>query len=80
MEPEVQVRSGDVVLVSRVETYFAQVQRVDGRRVTITPCDRAIRDRLIRVEEIKRVYRAVGHATAHPRRLRPSPRQLRLDE
>jgi hypothetical protein len=34
----------------------------------------------VRVDEIRQVYRSIGRPGPAPTRLRPSPRQLRLDD
>jgi len=80
MAEAVDVRNGDVVLVRGVTTFIAMVQRVSPRRLVVEPCDPSIRERAIRPEQVITVYRAVGRPRAVPRRLEPSPRQLRLDE
>jgi len=80
MAEAVDVQSGDVVLVRGVTTFMAMVQRVSPRRLAIEPCNPAIRERAIRPEQVITVYRAIGRARSAPRRLQPSPRQLRLDE
>jgi len=76
----VRPQKGDVVMVNRVRTFFALVERVDGRRLAIRPLDPRIDDTLVRPHEIVQVYRAVGRPARPPKRLRPSPRQLRLDD
>jgi hypothetical protein len=76
----VEIRDGDVVLVHRVELYYARVERTGPRDVVIEPMDPRIRDRRVRVEEVREVFRSVGRPAPSPTRLRPSPRQLRLDD
>jgi hypothetical protein len=75
----VQIRSGDLVLVRRGGLYVAWVQRAGAREVAIERCDRSIPDRRVRVDEVQAVYRMVGRPGLQ-QRLRPSPRQLRLDD
>jgi hypothetical protein len=76
----VEVHDGDVVLVRRRGVFFAIVRRVSPRRIAIEPMDPRRRDRSVTLEEIVTVYRAVGAPVAPPKRLRPSPKQLRLGE
>jgi hypothetical protein len=81
MADGLELRSGDLVLVRRATTFFAVVTNCTARQVAIEPCDQAVPDRLIRPGEILQIYRPVGRPADPPsRRLRPSPRQLRLDE
>jgi hypothetical protein len=75
-----EIRDGDLVLVSRSGLYVAWVQRAGAREVVIEPCDRSIRDRRVRIDEIEAVDRDVGRPVHHNGRLRPSPGQLRLDD
>jgi hypothetical protein len=76
----VETRDGDIVLVHRVELYYARVERAGAREVVIQPLNPRIPDRRVRVEEIRRVFRDVGTPSAAPRHLLPSPRQLRFDD
>jgi hypothetical protein len=76
----VEILDGDLVLVARHGLYVAWVRRTGPRHLAIEPCDRSIRDRRVRREEIRAVYRNVGRPAAAGGRLRPSPRQLRLDD
>jgi len=77
----VQLLNGDVVLVRRHGAYFAVVTNAGARRVAVEPCDPAIKDRIVRPSEIDQVYRPVGRpGDSSGCRLRPSPRQLRLDD
>ena len=80
MADEVDIRDGDLVLVSRGTTYVAWVQRAGAANLLISPCDRSIPDRRVRRDEIQAVYRRIGRPGTAPGRLRPSPRQLRLDD
>jgi len=80
MAEAVDLQRGDVVLVRGVTTFMAMVHRVSPRRLIIEPCDPSIRERAIRPEQVVTVYRAIGRPRSGPRRLEPSPRQLRLDE
>ena len=80
MAEPVEIRDGDVVLVRRGGAYFAVVQRAGASVLVIEPCDRAIPDRRVRVDEVAAVYRQVGPPARTEGRLRPSPRQLRLDD
>ena len=80
MPEPVEIRDGDVVLVRRSGAYFAVVQRAGARVLAIEPCDRAIPDRRVRVDEVAAVYRRIGRPARNDERLRPSPRQLTLDE
>jgi hypothetical protein len=77
---EVEIRDGDIVQVRRVELYYARVERAGARDVVIQPLDPRIADRRVRLTEITRVFREIGVPGSAPLRLRPSPRQLRLDE
>jgi hypothetical protein len=70
-----EIRDGEIVLVHRVELYYALVQR----DVAVRPLNPTIGDRRARVEEIKRVFRDVGAPGTGRTRLLPSPRQLRRD-
>lgn len=81
MADSVDIQDGDLVLVRRGGVYVAWVQRAGARHVVVEPCDRSIRDRRVRVDDIVAVYRRVG-SPAQPRdgRLKPSPRQLRLED
>ena len=79
MADPVQVRDGDIVLVHRVELYYARVERAGPRDVVVQPLDPRVLDRRVRVTEIKRVFRDVGVPGSVPSRLRPGPRQLRLE-
>jgi hypothetical protein len=76
----VELRVGDVVLVNRSTTYLARVEHVAPRRISIAPADSRVRDRVIKPDEIVDVYRRVGRPRPAPARLRPSPKQLRLDD
>jgi hypothetical protein len=76
----VEIRDGDVVLVQRVERYYARVERAGPRDLVIEPMDPRIGDRRVRVTEVREVFRSLGPPAAPPTRLRPSPRQLRLDD
>lgn len=80
MPDPVQIRDGDVVLINRRGVFFAVVRRVSPRRISIEPMEPRRRDRSVTAEEIVTVYRALGAPAPPPRRLRPSPQQLRLDE
>ncbi|MEA2248207.1 MAG: hypothetical protein QOH46_2736 [Solirubrobacteraceae bacterium] len=80
MTEPVEIHDGDVVLVHRVELYYARVQRAGPRDIVIEPMESRIPDRRVRVDEVRQVYRAIGRPAAPPTRLRPSPRQLRLDD
>jgi len=81
MADDVQLRNGDLVLVRRGKTFFAVVSSCAARQVAIEPCDPTIHDRLVRPSEILQVYRPVGRpGDASGQRLRPTPRQLRLDD
>ena len=81
MPDPAEIRDGDIVLVRRVELFYAVVERAGARDVVVRPLDPRIRDRRVRVEEIRRVFRDVGApAAAAPGRLLPSPRQLRFDD
>ncbi len=75
-----EIRDGDIVLIHRVELYYARVERAGARNVVIQPLDPRISDRRVRIEEIKRVFRDFGMPAAAPGRLLPSPRQLRFDD
>lgn len=79
MADPVEIRDGDIVLVHRVELYYARVERAGPRDVLIQPLDPRIADSRVRLAEIKRVFRDVGVPGIAPSRLRPGPRQLRLD-
>jgi hypothetical protein len=79
MADPVEIRDGDIVLVHRVELYYARVERGRPRDVLIQPLDPRIADSRVRLTEIKRVFRDVGVPGISPSRLRPGPRQLRLD-
>jgi hypothetical protein len=68
------------VQVHRVEVYYARVERAGARDLVIQPLNPRIPDRRVPVEEITRVFREVGIPGPVPRRLRPSPRQLRFDD
>ncbi|MEA2229531.1 MAG: hypothetical protein QOF04_3161 [Solirubrobacteraceae bacterium] len=80
MPDPVEIRDGDIVLVQRVELYYARVERAGPRDVVIEPLNPRIRDRRVRVDEVRQVYRSIGRPGPPPTRLRPSPRQLRLDD
>ncbi|MEA2324371.1 MAG: hypothetical protein QOD81_4221 [Solirubrobacteraceae bacterium] len=80
MPDPVEIRDGDIVLVQRVELYYARVERAGPRDVVVEPLNPRIRDRRVRVDEIRQVYRSIGRPGPAPTRLRPSPRQLRLDD
>jgi hypothetical protein len=80
MSDPVEIHDGDVVLVQRVELYYARVERAGPRDLVVEPMDPRIRDRRVRVDEVRLVYRAIGRPGPPPTRLRPSPRQLRLDD
>jgi hypothetical protein len=80
MAEPVDIRDGDVVLVHRVELYYARVERAGPRDLVIQPMDSRIGDRRVRVDEVRQVYRAIGRPAPPPTRLQPSPRQLRLDD
>ncbi|MEA2269661.1 MAG: hypothetical protein QOF29_4089 [bacterium] len=80
MRDPVEIRDGDLVMVSRAGLYVAVVQRAGVRDLVIEPCDPSIPDRRVRVDEVQTVYRNIGRPGVPPQRLRPSPRQLRLDE
>ena len=61
--------------------YVAWVQRAGASTLMIAPCDQSIPDRRVRRDEVQAVYRLVGRPSlAATGRLRPSPRQLRLDD
>jgi hypothetical protein len=79
MADRVEVSDGDIVLVHRVELYYARVERAGPRDVAVQPLDPRIVDRRLRRTEIKRVFRDIG-APGAPSRLRPGPRQLRLED
>jgi hypothetical protein len=79
MADRVDVRDGDIVLVQRVEMFYARVERAGPRDVVIQPLDPRIVDRRVRLTEIRRVFRDVGVPGLAPSQLRPGPRQLRLD-
>lgn len=79
MADRVDVRDGDIVLIQRVALYYARVERAGPRDVVVRPLDPRIVDRRVRLTEIKRVFRDVGAPGIAPSRLRPGPRQLRLD-
>ena len=80
MPDPVEIQAGDIVQVQRVELYYARVERAGARDLVITPLDPRVADRRIRVSEVKRVVRDVGTPASAPARLRPSPRQLRLED
>jgi hypothetical protein len=80
MADRVDVRDGDIVLVQRVELYYARVERAGARDVVIQPLDPRIVDSRIRLTEIRRVFRDIGVPGTVASRLRPGPRQLRLDD
>ena len=80
MADPVEIRDNDIVLVHRVELYYARVERAGARDLVVEPLDPRVPDRRVRVAEVKAVYRFVGAPTTAPARLRPSPRQLRLDD
>ena len=80
MADPVEIRDGDVVLVHRVELFYARVERAGARDLVVEPMDPRIRDRRVRVDEVRQVYRPIGRPGPPPTRLRPSPRQLRLDD
>ena len=79
MADPVDVRDGDIVLVHRVELYYARVERAGPRDMAVRPLDPRVVDRCVRLSEIKRVFRDVGAPGIAPSRLGPGPRQLRLD-
>lgn len=79
MADRVDIRDGDIVLVHRVELYYARVERAGPRDIVVQPLDPQIVDRRVRLTEIKRVFCDVGVPGIVPSRLRPGPRQLRLD-
>jgi hypothetical protein len=80
MADPADIHDGDLVLVRRSGLSVAWVRRASGRHVAIEPCDRSIADRRVRIDEIATVYRRIGRpAQPTDERLRPSPRQLRLD-
>ena len=75
------IRDGDLVLVNRAGLYVAWVQRAGARDLVIEPCDRTIPDSRVRIDEVQAVYRHVGSpGPPAAGRLRPSPRQLSLDD
>jgi hypothetical protein len=74
-----EIRDGDIVLIHRVELYYARVERAGARDVVIQPLNPRIPDRRAPVEEIRRVFRDVGTPSPAARRLLPTPRQLRFD-
>jgi len=76
----VEIQAGDIVQVQRLELYYARVERAGPRDLVITPLDPRVADRRIRVSEVRRVFRDVGTPASAPARLRPSPRQLRLED
>jgi hypothetical protein len=81
MADPADIRDGDLVLVSRGPTYVAWVRHAGARDVIIAPCDPTIPDRRVRRKGVQAVYRLVGRPGPAPTgRLRPSPRQLRLDD
>jgi hypothetical protein len=80
MPDQVGIQDGDVVLVRRSGAYFAVVQRAGARVLVIEPCDRAIPDRRVSIDEVAAVYRRIGRPTRNDGRLRPSQRQLTLDD
>ncbi len=80
MPDPVEIQAGDIVQVQRVELYYARVERAGARDLVITPLDPRVADRRIRVSEVKRVFRDAGTPATAPARLRPSPRQLRLED
>jgi hypothetical protein len=80
MADRVEVSDGDIVLVHRVELYYARVERAGPRDVVVQPLDPRIVDRRVRLTEIKRVFRDIGVPGIAPSRLRPGPRQLRLED
>lgn len=80
MSDPVEIREGDLVMVTRGGVYVAWVHRAGPRDVVIQPCDPSIEDRRVSIDEITAVYRLAGRPAAAPKRLRPSPRQLRLDD
>jgi predicted phosphodiesterase len=73
MADPVEIRDGDIVLVHRVELYYARVERGRPRDVLIQPLDPRIADSRVRLTEIKRVFRDVGVPGISPSRLRPGP-------
>ena len=76
-----EIRDGDIVLIHRVELYYARVERAGARDVVIQPLlNPRIPDRRFRVEEIGRVFRDVGTPSPAARRLLPTPRQRRFDD
>ena len=80
MPDPVEIQAGDIVQVQRLELYYARVARAGPRDLVITPLDPRIGDRRIRVSEVRRVFRDVGTPATALVRLRPSPRQLRLED
>jgi hypothetical protein len=80
MAEPVEIRDGDLVMVGRAGLYIAVVLRAGARDLVIEPCDPSIPDKLVRLDEVRAVYRNIGRPAAPEQRLRPSPRQLRLDE
>ena len=80
MAEPADIRNGDLVLVARRGVFVAWVRRAGPRLLVIEPCDRSITDRRVRRSEVRAVYRHVGAPDAATDRLRPSPRQLRLDD
>jgi hypothetical protein len=53
-----EIRAGDIVQVHRVDLYYARVERAGAREVVIQPLNPRIPDRRVRVEEIRRRWRA----------------------
>jgi hypothetical protein len=51
----VEIRDGDLVLVSRAGLYVAWVHRAGARELVIEPCDRSIPDRRVRIDEVEAV-------------------------
>jgi hypothetical protein len=75
-----EIRDGDIVLIHRVELYYARIERAGARDVGSQPLNRRIPDRRFRVEEIGRAFRDVGTPSPAARRLLPTPRQRRFDD
>ena len=80
MPDSAEIRDGDLVLVSRAGLYVAWVHRAGARELFIEPCDRAIPDRRVRIDDVQAVYRQIGRPVRVDGRLRPSPRQLRFED
>ncbi len=80
MTDPAQVQVGDLVLVQRARVFVAFVAQTSARELVLQPCDPTVPDRRARLEDVRQVYRPVGRPPQAPRRLRPSPRQLSLDE